>query len=30
VLEHGGRVAHLGPASKLDPAEARKLAGAAA
>jgi heme exporter protein A len=30
VLEHGGRVAHLGPAATLDPAEARKLAGAAA
>jgi ABC-type multidrug transport system ATPase subunit len=30
VLEHGGRVAHLGPADSLDPAEARKLAGALA
>jgi heme exporter protein A len=30
VLEHGGRVAHLGPADSLPPAEARQLAGAAA
>jgi heme exporter protein A len=30
VLEHGGRVGHLGPAASLDPAEARKLAGALA
>jgi heme exporter protein A len=30
VLEQGGRVAHFGPAASLDPAEARKLAGAAA
>jgi heme exporter protein A len=30
VLERGGRVAHFGPADSLDPAEARKLAEAAA
>lgn len=30
VLEHGGRIAHFGPAASLDPGEARRLAGAAA
>ena len=30
ILEAGGRVAHLGPASGLGPAEARELSGAAA
>jgi heme exporter protein A len=30
ILEAGGRAAHLGPASELDPARARELAGAAA
>jgi heme exporter protein A len=29
-LEHGGRVAHLGPAARLDPRVARELAGARA
>jgi heme exporter protein A len=28
LLEHGGRVAHLGPAKELDPARARELMGA--